>query len=164
MAERRMCDGCGIRPTVTSTPNLRLPAHQCYRLRSRGSEKCVTQHGDALVRVQRSLREFPKIAETIPSARRLAPSSRRPSFGPSRRPFLLRPALLAFLLRVVPTPSFSKFLPAPLPFCVALHLRIPLSAVPVSKVPVRHAASPPSIPCGALPSPLVDQSFQLRHS
>src|SRR5918998_4966590 len=99
------------------------------------------------------------IVEIMLSARHL--TSRQPAFGLSRWPVFLRPALLAFLLRVVPTPSLSELFPAPLPLCVALLLRIPLSAVPVSKVPVRHAARPPSIPCGALPSPLGDQSFQL---
>ena len=85
------------------------------------------------------------IVEIVLSARHLAPFSHRPSSGPSRWPIFLWPALIALLLRVVPTPSLSELFPAPLPLCVALLLRIPLSAVPVSKVPVRHADSPPSI-------------------
>src|ERR671912_1237904 len=101
------------------------------------------------------------IVETMLSACHL--TSRQPASGTSRWPVFLRPALLAFL-RVVPTPSLSELFPASLPLCVALLLRIPLSAVPVSKVPVRHAASPPFIPFDAPPSPVVDQSLQLRRS
>src|SRR5947209_6204288 len=62
------------------------------------------------------------------------------SSSTSRRLVFLRSALLAFLLRVVPAPSFSKLLTPALRLSTSLFLLIPRAPLALSILALRHDA------------------------